>query len=507
MNLSLGVPEESVEALFPAPPPLYRRLFDALERAGVEWSSWKSRQRLPGVFAGRVDLDLLIARPDRQEAARVLTECGFKHVPDISSRDDPAMMSFLGFDETVSGLLHVHAHFRLIMGPPLFKNDRLPCEAAFLARSRCLPGSRLRVLSAEDAALLLFVRAQLELGRFDPVAFKHHKKLMEKFRNDFSELKPELDAGAVRRVAAEVFDMALAERIAQAIAAPDPVAASSQLRRKVARALAQYRSYGGLEATIRSVARTAIFLFGAVNRRRLRLPRAWGRRAPGGGLVIAFVGVDGSGKSTATTTVCNWLGAETDALKIYFGTGDGASSFALAPFKAMAGYFARFVKTKPKGASHGQVSDSPPGPLYSLLFALWAIVVALDKQHKLTLAQRAIRRGFIVVTDRYPQSEIESFNDGPLLYRLPQAPGWLRRLEDSVYMCASRAPPDLVIKLHVGAETLARREPDMLPALIDERVASLERLRFQGARTVDIDARAPLDEVTSAVKRAVWNVL
>lgn len=507
MNLSVAVSGMSLVASPPGPPQLYAKLFDSFEQAGLAWCNWKSPRRLTEAFAGRADLDLLIARSDRQEATRILTSCGFKHAPDAPGRDDPAMMSFFGFDKNSGALLHVHTHFRLILGPPLFKNFRLPCEGAFLARSRLLPGGKLRVLGVEDAALLLFIRAQLEFSRFDPVLLRRRREVIEKFRHDFEELRLDFDVGEFRQAASQIFDAGLTERIVLAIDAGDPMAAPAGLRRKIARALAQNRFYGGLEASFRSLARAAIFLLGAFNRRYLRTPRIWGRRAPGGGVVIAFVGVDGSGKSTAAQNICDWLGPEIDVLKVYFGTGDGAPSLLLAPFKAIAGLVTRFIRTKPKGASHGHISDRPPGPVYSSLFAIWAVAVALDKRHKLILIQRAVRRGFVVVTDRYLQSEIENFNDGPLLHRLPLAPRWLRRFEEGVYTRARRAPPDLVIKLHVGPETVARREPEMNPALIDERIASVGRLRFQGARIVDVDARMPLDEVARVVKGAVWSVL
>jgi hypothetical protein len=506
MNISTVVPARGNETVWPAAPRLYAELFEAFENDGVAWCYWKSVRRLADVFAGRADLDLLILRTDRQEAVKALVACGFKHAPDAPGRDDPAIMSFLGYDEESGALLHVHAHFRLILGPPLFKNDRLAGEAAFLGRSRRLSGCNLRVLAAEDAALLLFIRAKLEYGRFDPVQIKRRAHIEEKFRRDFAELAPTIDLAVLRQTAAEIFDADLAERIAAAIVR-DPMASPAALRREMARALSQWRLYGGVEAALQSVWRTLTFLSGAFNRRFLQAPRIWGRRAPGGGAVIALVGVDGSGKSTAMATIRGWLGPEIDVVKAYFGTGDGAPSLLLAPFKAAAGLVARFVKTKPKGASHGRISDKPPGPLYSTLFAIWAVAVALDKRHKLILIQRAARRGFIVVTDRYPQNEIENFNDGPLLHRLPWAPAWLRRFEQSIYMSAHRAPPDLVIKLHVGPETVARREPEMSPLLIDERIACLERLRFPGAKIVSIDARAPLEAVSCALKSAIWDIL
>jgi thymidylate kinase len=506
MNVSMAIPDYGVENDRPAPPPLYERLFEAFERADLAWCSWKSPSRLPDAYAGRSDLDLLIARTDRQQALQILVDCGFKPAPDGPGRDDPAMSSFLGFDPVSGALLHAHVHFRLILGPSLFKNARLPSETAFLERSRLLPGRNPRVLAPEDAALLLFVRRQLEFSRFDPVQIARREQIDQKFRKDFAELAPLIDSVALRNAAEEIFDADLAARVVRAIIA-DPMGASAGLRREVARALSLPRRCGGVEAALVGAARTAAFLFGAFNRRHLQTPRIWGRRAPGGGLVIAFVGVDGSGKSTAATTIRNWLGPEIDVVRVYFGTGDGAPSLVLAPFKALAGLIARFIKTKPKGASHGNISDRPPGPFYSALFAVWAMAVALDKRHKLVTIQRAARRGFIVVTDRYPQNEIENFNDGPLLYRLASAPDWLRRFEQAIYMRAHRAPPDLIVKLQVGPETVQRREPDMNPALIVERLASLERLQFPGAKIIRIDARAPLEDVTAKVKQAVWNVL
>src|ERR1700730_310029 len=99
--------------------------------------------------------------------------------------------------------------------------------------------------------------------------------------------------------------------------------------------------------------------------------------------------------------------------------------------------------------------------LYSALLMVWAAVVAREKRGKLLAAYRGASRGLVVVTGRYPQNEITGFNDGPLPTRLARAPSWLRRWEASACALAQRRPPDLVIKLIVTSETIAKREPDM----------------------------------------------
>jgi hypothetical protein len=500
-------PAVGVERGSPLTKSAFATLADAFDRDGVCCCYWKSARRLSDIFEGRSDLDLLVARPDRQRATKILIECGFKHAPDAPGRDDPAIMSFLGYDEASGVILHAHLHFRLVIGTSLFKNFRLPCESSFLARSRLSRAFNLRVLAPADEALLLFIRAHVEINAFDPVQLSRKQAIAQKFRNDFAALAPGLEPEAVRQSASEIFSAELAAEVARALATSDPTLRRAEIAARIKGELSAYRTCNSAESAFRMAARMAMFLFGASNRRSFHLPRSWGRRAPGGGVIIAFVGVDGSGKSTAAAMVRTWLGAEMDVLSAYFGTGDGQTSSLLRPFKALAQIAARLVKTKPRGASHGRISDRPPGPVYSLLFSIWALAVAADKRHKLILAYRAARRGFVVVADRYPQNEIRGFNDGPLLHRLRWAPDWLKRFESAIYMRAHRAPPDLVVKLHVGPDTVARREPEMSPALIGERIAGLAELKFPGSRIVSIDARCPLDEVKRLIKREVWNVL
>jgi thymidylate kinase len=365
----------------------------------------------------------------------------------------------------------------------------------------------LRVLHPVDEALLLVVRTQLESRWLDPIAVRYWTALRQKAADDLAALAPRVDRAALRERAAQFFSPELAGAIADQLDLDGQTFSLQRIRARIARELSAYRMYGGAEALLRMIGRTAIWAMRAINKRYFKSPRLWGRRTPGGGCVISFIGVDGSGKSTSLHEISNWLAAETDVMTCYFGTGEGKSSLLFRPFKATASLAARLVRTRLKGASHGTVSDRPPGPAYSVLFAILAIVVALEKRRKLIATQRAASRGFVVITDRYPQNEIKHYNDGPLLHRLPRSPTWLIRFEHSIYTLAQRAPPDLVIKLHVGAETIARREPNMIPSIINQRIAWLSELKFSPARVVSIDATKPLDEVIRTVKREIWSVL
>ena len=487
---------------------LISALLDALHRQGIPYCYWKSAARLPAVLAGEADLDLVAERTGQHRIAPVLADSGFKPFPSVAARDHPAVMSFLGHDGPSGRIVHVHLHLAVVTGERLLRNHVLPWAPAFIARAVPVPALHgVRALDPVDEAVLLAVRACLELRRWDPITLRGWAAAQEKFTRDQQALAARVDRAAFRSRAVELVGEGAADLLAADVYAAPWRGLQGRTRQSVKQALAEYRTYNGPEARVRAAWRALHWLAGGLNKRRLHLPRPWNRRASGGGCVVAFLGVDGSGKSTATAAMRAWLGAEVDVMPIYFGTGDGRPSLLLLPLKLMVPLFTRVLRRKPRGSSHGPVSARAPGPLYSALLAIWATVLAVEKRGKLRAAHRGARRGLVVIADRYPQDENAGYNDGPLLPRLAGVPAWLRRFEARSYALARRLPPDLVVKLEAPPETLALREPNMDRGVIRERVDALRRLRFPGARVVRVDAAQPLDDVLRAVKAVVWSML
>ncbi len=483
-------------------------VFNEFHRQRVSYCYWKSSRRIHEVLVdGAGDVDLLVARADQHRVLVILAERDFKLFPSVADRDHPATLSVLGYDERSGQLVHLHLHFLLIVGERLLKNYRIPWEEVLLARAVLHPTLPVRMLDPTSEAVLLVVRACLELRRLDAMTLCVWQATTRKFALDRAELAARLDRASVRDLAAELLSEELAEPVADAFFSQRPLETQAGLRRRVQKHLAAYRSYNTIELRVRSAARALLWAAGSLNKHALHVPRPWSRRAPGGGCMVAMIGVDGSGKSTSVSTIRAWLGAKVDVMPIYFGTGDGRPSLLLRPFKLAMPLIRRMLKSKPKVASHGKASGPPPGLLYSLLMMVWAVAVALDKRKKLVAARRGTNRGLIVLTDRYPQSHILGFNDGPLLSRLTVVPDWLRRFEGTAYALARRLPPDLVIKLVVTPETAAGREPTMDPAVIRQRIAALQRLELPGARVVCVDAEQPLAEVIRAVKQEIWRLI
>jgi thymidylate kinase len=490
-----------------AVPPGLLEVLNELHRQKISYCYWKSSLRLHAVLAGEGDVDLLVARSDQHRIQAILAERDFKLFPSVADRDHPATLSFLGYDERSGELIHIHLHVQLIIGERLLRNYRIPWEEVLLARAIPHPTLPIRILEPTCEAVLLVVRACMELRRLDLMTFYVWEVTTRKFALSRAELATRVERSTLRDLAAELLNADLSESVADAFYGEQPLETRAGLRRRMRRHFAAYCSYNPVEARLRNAGRALVWLAGSLNKHALHAPRPWSRRPVGSGCMVAMIGVDGSGKSTSVAMMRAWLSSKIDVVPIYFGTGDGRPTLLLRPLKLAMPLMMRLLRNKPRVASHGKASGPAPGPLYSLLLMAWAVAVAFDKRKKLVAARRGTNRGLIVLADRYPQNQIIGFNDGPLLTRLTAVPDWLRRLEGAAYALARRLPPDLVIKLVVTPETAVRREPDMDPAVIRKRIEALQQLEFPGARVVCVDAEQPLADVIRAVKQEIWRLI
>src|SRR5262249_31457155 len=245
------------------------------------------------------------------------------------------------------------------------------------------PTFPIRMVDPASEALLWVVRACLELRRLDPITLRRWQATKRKFAYDQRLLAARVDRGMLRQLAARLLSEDLADSVCSSVFGEQGVDDQRRLRRRVQAHFAAHRTYNTVEARLRAVGRAVLWALGSLNKRLLQVPRPWSRRAPGGGCVTAFIGIDGSGKTTVVAAVRAWLGSEIDVLPIYFGTGAGRPSLFLLPFKLMVSLITPLIGTKPKGASHGRVSSDAPGVLYSVLLTVWATVVAVEKRIKL----------------------------------------------------------------------------------------------------------------------------
>jgi hypothetical protein len=505
----MAAPGLRPEAETPAPLATLLALLRELERAGVAHCHFKSNQHLAAALAGDTDLDLLVARAGARRAQAVLAAQGFKRFDAGLATGYPAVEDWLGFDEAAGRLIHLHVHYRLPVGELHLKSYDLPFADALLATRVWDRASGVATSEPNHELLLLLLRHALKAAPRDRLLgwLSGRRHFRAGALREYQWLRPRCEPARVVALAEAEFGPAVAARVAPLLERAPGLAGLWALRRELRRALAPQRRFGGPEAALRRLAREAVQrATRSLRRRGVHAPRAFRRTNPTGGLVIAFVGCDGAGKSTVLAEMRRWLGWKLDVYPIYFGSGDGPASWMRQPLR-----WARMLQKKPRP------SQAPPEQRSRVLAprrptparAVWALVLAREKAARMAAAQRARQRGLVVACDRYPQSQVLGFNDGPLLAPWLESPrpllARLARWELSIYRRAQRCPPDLAIKLDVSPEVAVARKPDMALVECARRRAAVASLDW-GARCrhVSVDADQPLERVLAEVKRAIW---
>ena len=497
-------------------------LLDTLDRAGIRYCHWKGDPRANDeALSGISDLDLLIDHAQAQAADAAMARCGFKRAVATPVMSHPAVEDYLALDADTSRLLHCHVHYRLVVGEPYLKGYHLPWEERFLATRRLAASGAIYVPDPALAMVFLCTRSATRL-RFRDLAgaLLGRPGITRGAAREHAWLRQRVDRAAAAALCTELLGARVTPAFTRLLAGELALAPLLAFRRSARQALRLFREYGWLAGRLLALRRELSALVAKLNRPRLRIPRPMRRTLATGGVMVAFLGPDGAGKSTVTRALASLLAQKVDVFLMYFGSGDGPGSLLRWPLRIARRVAERLGLLSRPARQEGAASVSGDGgggtgtrrqygPLQSFGFVLWALTLAVEKRRKLRASWHARRRGMIVLTDRYPQAQLPGFNDGPLLAHLAThrnaALRALARFEAAPYRWAARHPPDLIVKLTVTRDTATRRKPDTGTHEVERRIAAIRTLAFPGATIVQIDADRPLEDVLHDVEEAVWS--
>jgi thymidylate kinase len=249
-----------------------------------------------------------------------------------------------------------------------------------------------------------------------------------------------------------------------------------------------------------------------------------GRPAAGGAL-IALVGGDGAGKSTAVNALHAWLSPRFDTRTVHMGKPPRSiATLLIALARRMLEPLAKLMKLKTlttldRSAPQAQPSsrwdrggsEGDEGPCRAgVLLMLRSVCLARDRFRAYARARRLASDGAVVLCDRYPVEQVKSM-DGPNLGRLLAGgrKGWLAALcERAELRCYRRiAEPDLLIVLRVSPETAVLRKTDEESGYVRARNNDIWSVDWRGTRAVVVDAGRPSAEVLSELRALLWSVL
>ncbi|KAA9340712.1 nucleoside/nucleotide kinase family protein [Adhaeribacter soli] len=486
-------------------------LLDVFHKQNILYCHWKSNEHLDASMTGDTDLDVLFDIKQKGKLLQHLHTLGFKKFDSIKEKQYHDIEDYIGLDIPSGKVVHLHAHFRMTMGETYLKGYQLALEDKIL-KSRVYDETfGIYTSSPAFELILLYFREALKLRNREALKMSllNRVNYSENVMKEYRWLKERVTDSQIETILKSLFNNY--RPIYNLVTGRFNRKELQKLALLIKKEFKKYRLYSPAEATLTRWYREATVLFSRKLATLLNRPIMSQRINPRGGLTIAVVGADGSGKSTVTADLQNTFRTKLDVYRVYLGRGDGKISLArkvLLGARKMVGPEPKKGTAKKGNRNSG---NKQKGLLANVYKCIEAMLVANEKSRNLERMQQAKQKGMLVICDRFPQNQIMGYNDGPLLNHLAKSSNPVFRaisdLEAKVYKKAENNPPDLVIKLIAEAEVVEARKPgETSLEMLEAKIAGIKALQFKDScQVITIDASQPLGTVLATVKKAIWN--
>lgn len=491
-----------------APLELISGLCRALDEGRVRYCHWKSNEALARSASGENDLDLLVSRSDAARFEEILRRFGFKDARLPRWKELPGIWHTYALDEASGTLVHIHAHYRLVVGDDMTKTYHLPIEEPYL--DSAIRAEPFMVPDPRFELAVFLVRMVLKHGSWDAIV-SLQGSLSASERRELGYLLDRADpeeAWSLLHRHLPLIDRELWERCLRAVQPGCAIGFRVRTAGRLARRLAPVARRGrGVDTYLKLWRRGRTF----VRRRLFRLP-ARPMQLGSAGLLIAIVGGDGAGKSTAVEDLSRVLGKGFRATTIHLGKPRRSPLSAVVKGAMHLAASVRRSSTSSAAALRTSLAGSNGGPMgpRNVARLVWEVLTARDRYRAFRRARRAASNGAIVVCDRYPIPEIELM-DGAVSARMAdpagrgRVVGYLARLERRYY---DRIPyPDLLIVLRVHPDLAVLRKREERESYLRPRSEEIWRKDWSGTPAIVVDAGRPKAEVLSEIRSLVWSRL
>lgn len=471
-----------------------KNLLAAWHEHQVEYCHWKSVDHLDEALDGRTDLDILVEPDSAARAEQCIVASGFVPMRTAVPRSYPGVHDYVAYDAALDRFIHLHLHYQLVMGDRWVKAYRLPVEQGVLHRRVWLDPQQTWVVSPADELVMYCARMCVKFAR--PFVRPRVQQELRFFtgRVGTEGLGAEVRSN-YRPALIELAELALAGDLA----ALD--ARSAAVRREMRAYLRMSRQLFFIRARLRFAYRLVVELA----RRKLQVYSFGRRRLTRGGMTVAFVGMDGAGKTSAIARNSVFLAKQVDVSTVFLGSGrSGAPWYRRIAF-ALFGTKAKFKDKSGKTPAAGGVKR------YSPHYLVWLWICARDRIQRLYLAHRARSAGRLVLVDRWPQDSIAGSFDGPKLAQVVDTlfAARARAAEQASCRLGREFAPDLLLRFVVSPAVARERKPgELTEAQATGARDNLLQIQWPVAtRVVDIDADQPAAQVDIAVRQAIWQQL
>lgn len=506
------------------------KLFNSFELNNIKYLHFKSNTNLDKSFEGKADFDVLVEKDRICDVERLIIENnGKRHNPDhIGSY--PGVDNWLVFDELTGIIYHLHLHYQLATGKSLVKDYVIPWNDMLFATRVKDPVYNIYITNPNAELLLLTFRVVLKSKLFDYTKkVLGQYKLSKAMQNEWDDLYEKASYPELLKIADTLFP-SISREVVDIISKKELKSSDFlKLHHYVRNIMSNCRRCSGFDATLRSIIyKDVVFVRKIFNSKfgGLYIVR---KTSLQGGRIIAFVGVDGAGKSTVSNEIANWIRVgKIECRRFYMGTGDGKTTLLNS-----------FVKNlrKWKGSLNGKketnrdlsINSSDRCPkiikkvsLYRQPFSFLKKMIGISQissvqrnnKKKIIKMFRYKLNGGVSLLDRWPQIEIAGQNDGPKIVKFEDHFASKKYISKQIenekknLNIVTEIKPDLIFRLNISLDTCMSRKVEHIDRKgFERKLHELNQLNFQGAKIVEVDAELPYNEEILFIKRVLWNYI
>lgn len=494
---------------------LANTLFQELNRLNIRYCHWKSTFRLFEGMSGETDLDVLVDRSQHEAFIGVLHSSGFKEMVSDKNQRFPGLDDYLGFDQSTGRLLHLHVHYQLILGEQFVKNYHLPIENIFL--DKIVYRSYVKVPIPELELIVLILRALLKYRDRDIIKdllkLGNSSGLPKGILDEISFLLAKTNSEQITLIRERHLKFISIDLVFNFINlirnSPRDGWGLFKLRRQIRKELSPFQRQPRRQiwldyyrASVRKnrVLRIVANLFG----KSLKIKKKMVKR----NLAFAFIGADGSGKTTIVRNLKEWLSWRLEIHTYYMGSSEPSIRTMILKrlfkiFRFWAAVCIRLFGAKSPIKSLFEI----PAQLFN---CLRFISEALDRHSRYIRGKIFSADGVIVLYDRFPLEAFRQYQalmDGPQISYRYQGKHWfltrnLSKIEKSIYQRIY--PVNHLFIMHVNPNLSHSRKPEHKPGLIELKQHAIEQIGDDRLNLINIDSNLPLEDVLLKVKSEIW---
>ncbi len=501
-------PEDSVPTV-----PVIERLCHLLAKENVGYCHWKSNDVLERSATGDNDLDLLLSHADIAHFTDIMNRLGFKQATAPAKKHMPGVLDYYGYHEDTDKLIHVHAHFQLILGHDMTKNYRLPVERSYIESA--VQGALFKVPAPEFEFIVFVIRMTLKHSTWDAIlGGEGALNLAERRELNYLQdrLSQELVLDLLKRNLPSI-DVDLFNKCLRAIRTDCSSLTRIRIGQQLQSRLKAYARRPSPYDTFLKLYHRAILAF---QRRIFNSKPKY--RLSSGGVIIAVIGGDGAGKTTAVNSLHAWLSKTFETTRVHLGKPAWSLTTiairALLKIGQLIGLYPLESSFRDTPAQKSLISPGYP-------WLLREVCRARDRYRTYMKVRRFTAKGGLAICDRFPFPQIRLM-DGPLATQFirnvengPQADRFMSPKQDSVFAkvlvwIEARyyeriVLPDLLIVLRVNPETAVQRKSDEDTAAVRERSTEIWQLSWRDTGAHVIDAGKPKADVLAELKALIWS--